>query len=119
MGNAAHTVHPNAAQGLNLGLRDAAVLAECLADTMRQGGDVGAVNTLSRYAALRRCDQRRVLGLSHGLALLFYNELAPVIVARNLAMLAIDLIAPLKRGFVRTAMGLGGYQPRLVRGLPL
>lgn len=119
IGNAAHTVHPNAAQGLNLGLRDVALLAERLADTARRGGDVGAVETLAGYAELRRCDQLRVLALSHGLALLFYNELAPLIALRDLGMLAIDLFAPLKRAFMRTAMGLGSYQGRLARGLPL
>lgn len=119
IGNAAHTVHPNAAQGLNLGLRDVALLAECLVDAARCGGDIGAGNILRHYAALRRCDQRRVLALSHGLALMFYNQIPPLIVARDLAMLAVDIITPLKRAFMRTAMGLGGPQPRLARGLPL
>ncbi|MGH8532906.1 MAG: 2-octaprenyl-6-methoxyphenyl hydroxylase [Gammaproteobacteria bacterium] len=119
IGNAAHAIHPNAAQGLNLGLRDAATLAECLVDTYCAGEDPGAYPLLRRYAEMRRADQRRVIALSHGLARLFGNDLCPLVIARDLAMCAIDMIPALKRALVRRAMGFGGPLPRLGRGIPL
>ncbi len=119
IGNAAHGIHPNAAQGLNLGLRDVAALAERLCDCRREGGDCGAPELLRDYSASRSRDQRRVMCLSDGLATVFYNDLAPLCLARNLGMLALDCLPPLKRRLMRQAMGLAGAQPRLVRGLPL
>jgi 2-octaprenyl-6-methoxyphenol hydroxylase len=119
IGNAAHTIHPNAAQGLNLGLRDAAALAECIADARRAGEDIASTAHLEKYAAGRIEDHRNVTRLSDGLARIFYNDIAPLVVARNLAMVAVDLVPPLKRRLVRQAMGLSGHQPRLVRGLAL
>lgn len=119
IGNAAHTIHPNAAQGLNLGLRDAAALAEQIVDALRQGQDPGDTAVLRTYAVQRHADHRRVIRFSDGLARLFYNDILPFVVGRNLAMLAVDLVPPLKRGLMRQAMGLEGRQPRLARGLPL
>ncbi len=119
IGNAAHAIHPNAAQGLNLGLRDVATLAECVIDACRAGEDPGAYSMLHRYAEMRRADQRRVIAFSHGLARLFGNDLCPLVIARDLAMCAIDMIPALKRALVRRAMGLSGPLPRIARGLPL
>lgn len=119
VGNAAHTLHPNAAQGLNLGLRDVATLAELVVDAFRQGADMGDPQLLKTYADLRRDDQGRVLRLSDGLARLFYNEFVPVILLRDAAMVAVDLLPPLKSALARRAMGLVGRQPRLACGLPL
>jgi 2-octaprenyl-6-methoxyphenol hydroxylase len=119
IGNAAHTIHPNAAQGLNLGLRDAAALAECMARTVTEHGDIGSLAMLNAYAGSRSRDQDRVVRFSDGLTQLFYNDFMPLVGVRNLAMLAIDLVPPLKRALVRRAMGLTGRQPRLVRGLTL
>ena len=119
IGNAAHAIHPNAAQGLNLGLRDVATLAECVIDACRAGEDPGAYPPLRRYAEMRRTDQRRVIAFSHGLARLFGNDLFPLVIARDLAMCAIDMIPALKRALVRRAMGFGGPLPRLGRSIPL
>ncbi|MGH8592445.1 MAG: 2-octaprenyl-6-methoxyphenyl hydroxylase [Gammaproteobacteria bacterium] len=119
VGNAAQTLHPNAAQGLNLGLRDVATLAELVVDAFRQGKDIGDPQLLKTYAELRREDQRRVVRLSDGLARLFYNEFLPAILLRDAAMLAVDLLPPLKSALARRAMGLAGRQPRLVCGLSL
>jgi 2-octaprenyl-6-methoxyphenol hydroxylase len=119
IGNAAHTIHPNAAQGLNLGLRDVATLAELLIEAKRSGADLGGAELLRRYYAWRRPDQLETVGFSHGLAQLFYNDFLPLVVNRDLAMLAIDLIPPLKYKLMRRAMGITGHPPRLVRGLPL
>ncbi len=119
IGNTAHAIHPNAAQGLNLGLRDVATLAECVIDACRAGEDPGAYPMLRGYAEMRRADQRRVIAFSHGLARLFGNDLFPLVIARDLAMCAIDMIPALKRALVRRAMGFGGPLPRLGRGIPL
>jgi 2-octaprenyl-6-methoxyphenol hydroxylase len=119
IGNAAHAIHPNAAQGLNLGLRDVATLAEVLAEASRAGKDPGNEALLQTYADRRQHDHWQTIALSDGLTRLFYNDFPPLVVTRNLAMLAIDLIPPLKRDLVRRAMGLTGHQPRLVRGLSL
>ncbi len=117
LGNAAHTVHPNAAQGLNLALRDVAELAERLAENARAGRDPGDPAMLARYLEARRADQRRVVALTDGLVRLFYNDSYPLAVARGLAMLAVDLVPPLKRALCEMAMGQSGRQARLVRGL--
>lgn len=119
LGNAAHTVHPNAAQGFNLGLRDVAALAEVISDAIRAGEDPGSEQCLKQYVASRRSDQRRVIAFTNGLASLFYNDYLSRIMVRDIGMLAVDLIPPLKRQFMRQAMGLFGRQPRLVRGLAL
>ncbi len=115
IGNAAHTLHPVAGQGLNLGLRDVASLAELLADA----GDPGDPGLLREYAAWRRADQRVTGGFTDGLVRLFSNELPPLALARNLGMLALDRLPPLKRLLLRQAAGMAGRQPRLMRGLGL
>jgi 2-octaprenyl-6-methoxyphenol hydroxylase len=117
LGNAAHTVHPNAAQGLNLALRDVAGLADCLAGVARAGRDPGDPDVLRRYLDSRRADQRRVVALSDGLVRLFHNDRFPLTLGRGVAMLAIDLCPPLKRALSEVAMGLRGRQARLARGL--
>jgi len=117
LGNAEHTVHPNAAQGFNLGLRDAAALAEHLSGAAAV--DPGARELLEAYHASRRRDQDRVLRFTDGLAQLFYNNRPERIVLRDAGMLITDLLPGLKRGLMRRAMGLGGRQPGLVLGDPL
>ena len=119
LGNAAHAIHPNAAQGLNLGLRDVAALAELLHAAGRGGGDVGDDRLTAAFAAERQADHRRIIRLSDGLARLFYNELLPLKWLRGGAMLAMAALPPLRRQLVELASGLKGPAPRLVRGLPL
>jgi 2-octaprenyl-6-methoxyphenol hydroxylase len=119
IGNAAHTLHPVAGQGFNLGLRDVAALAEVISDAARADVDIGSRAALARYEAWRRRDQRRVVALTDGLIRLFSNDFAPVVAARNLGMLGLELLPPLKRAMMRQTMGLAGRLPRLARGLPL
>ncbi len=119
MGNAAHTMHPNGAQGLNLGLREVAALAEVVLDAHRAGEDIGAAAVLNQYVDWRASDHRKVVRFSDGLTQIFYNDFGPLVVARNMAMLAVDLLPGLKRNLARRATGLSGHQPRLVRGLAL
>lgn len=117
VGNAANHLHPVAGQGLNLGLRDVAALAELVGGCVGEGGDPGDAALLARYAADRRQDQKRVSGATDGLVRLFSNRFAPLVLARNLGLLAFDLLPPIKRRFGEHAMGLGGRQSRLTRGL--
>ena len=119
LGNAAHTIHPNAAQGFNLCLRDTAGLAEVLVPALRMGADPGQRQLLNRYRDLRARDQRNIIRFTDGLASMFYNDLPHRVMGRNLAMLCIDICPLLKRSFMRRAMGISGHQPALVRGVPL
>jgi 2-octaprenyl-6-methoxyphenol hydroxylase len=116
LGNAAHSIHPNAAQGFNLGLRDVAGLAECIFMGIEKGLATHDVSILDAYIKLRQADQRRVMRFTNGLASSFYNELPLLGSARNAAMLLLDSIPDLKASFVETTMGIAGLQPRLVRG---
>ena len=119
IGNAAHALHPIAGQGFNLGLRDVAALAECLAEAARAGADPGNAPLLRRYAEWRRHDQGRVIAFTDGLTRLFANPLLPVALLRDAGMLALDVLPPAKRLFERLTMGRVGRLPRLARGLPL
>jgi 2-octaprenyl-6-methoxyphenol hydroxylase len=119
IGNAAHTVHPVAGQGFNLGLRDVAVLAETLMDAIRTGGDIGNLTVLNRYAARRGRDNRVTQAFTHSLIRVFANDFPPLVLARNLGLVAVDLMPPVKRALVRITSGLAGKLPRLARGLPL
>jgi len=119
LGNAAHTIHPNAAQGFNLGLRDVAGLAECIFAGIEKGLGIEDVSILENYIKLRFSDQQRVIRFTNGLASSFYNQLPLLGSARNLAMLLVDSIPDLKASFAEKAMGIAGLQPRLVRGLQL
>ncbi len=119
IGNAANHLHPVAGQGLNLGLRDAAVLAEIVSACLHEGGDPGDSSVLARYTEWRCRDQKLVSRATDALVRLFSNRLAPLVVARGLGLLAFDLFPPAKRRFGNHAMGLAGRQSRLARGLPL
>ncbi|GMR06823.1 MAG: 2-octaprenyl-6-methoxyphenyl hydroxylase [Gammaproteobacteria bacterium] len=117
VGNAAHTVHPVAAQGFNLGLRDVAWLAEVLVLAHDKQQDPGALNTLQQYENIRDRDTQRVTGFTHGMIKVFTSRLAPVIAGRNLALLATDIFPELKQALLKRTMGLTGRQARLARGL--
>jgi len=119
LGNAAHTIHPNAAQGFNLGLRDVAGLAECIFAGIEKGYTLDDISILENYMALRQTDQQCVMQFTNKLASSFYNELPLLSFARNSAMLLLDSIPDIKKLFVNRTMGLAGLQPRLVRGQSL
>lgn len=115
-GDAAHVVHPLAGQGLNLGLRDVAALAECVADTARLGLDFGGPETLSRYERWRRFDTvQSALGFD-ALNRLFSNDRDTVRLARDLGLGLVDRLPPLKRFFMREGAGSTGDPPRLLKG---
>lgn len=115
-GDAAHSIHPIAGQGLNLGLRDVAALAECLVDAARLGLDIGAAAALERYQRWRRVDTLILVGVTDALNRLFSNDLRPVRLTRDLGLGIVERVPPLKRLFMRHAMGMLGDLPRLVRG---
>jgi 2-octaprenyl-6-methoxyphenol hydroxylase len=115
IGNAAQSLHPVAGQGFNLGLRDAAALAERVA----QDGDPGAPALLASFAQERAADRRGVTRFTDGLIRMFGDTRAPVRWARDAGLLLFDLLPPAKSALARVSLGFGGRTPRLARGLPL
>jgi 2-octaprenyl-6-methoxyphenol hydroxylase len=116
VGDAAHVIHPIAGQGLNLGLRDVAALAELVVDARRLGLDIGNPELLARYQRWRRFDNTLLAAVTDGLNRLFSNSLAPLAVARDLGLVLVDRMPLAKRFLMRHAMGMVGDLPRLVRG---
>ncbi len=122
VGNAAHGLHPVAAQGFNLGMRDVATLCDCIADARAEQGvafDCGDTAILENYAQWRRDDQSKVVRFTDGIVRLFADTRLPVRALRNLGMLAFDMIPGVRRVFAKHTMGLAGRLPRLSRGVPL
>jgi 2-octaprenyl-6-methoxyphenol hydroxylase len=119
IGNAAHTVHPVAGQGFNLGLRDVAALAQVLSEAQRAGRGLGEQAVLENYAAWRQRDNLAISTFTDGLVRIFSNDLPPLSLLRNLGLVSVDLFPPAKRALLRLSMGLAGRLPRLARGLPL
>lgn len=107
VGNAAHTLHPVAGQGFNLGLRDVAVLAAMLRDGTREGRDPGEARLLRDYARSRQRDLMTLVAFTDGLVRLFSNPLGPIQLGRSLGLTAVALMPPLKHLLARVTMGLG------------
>lgn len=116
VGDAAHVVHPIAGQGLNLGLKDVAALAEVVVDAYRVGLDIGSLAVLERYERWRRLDTVLMIAATDGINRLFSNRSGPLRLVRDLGLAAVDRLAPLKRVLMRDAMGTLGELPRLIRG---
>ncbi|MDP4021715.1 FAD-dependent monooxygenase [Methylobacterium sp. NEAU 140] len=116
LGDAAHVIHPIAGQGLNLGLADAAALAEAVTEALRLGLDPGGPGTLRAYERARRFDTVAMAAMTDGLNRLFSNDALPVRLARDLGLGLVDRMPGLKRFFATEAAGLGGASPRLLRG---
>jgi 2-octaprenyl-6-methoxyphenol hydroxylase len=115
-GDTAHGVHPIAGQGLNLGLKDAAALAEVVLDAARLGLDIGAVDVLKRYERWRRFDSA-LMGLTmDAMNRLFSNDIAPLRAIRDLGLGIADRVGPLRRFLMRQAGGDIGKLPRLLKG---
>ncbi|RJF81395.1 FAD-binding protein [Azospirillum cavernae] len=119
IGEAAHAIHPIAGQGLNLGLRDVAALAEVIVDAHRLGLDVGGPEVLARFQRWRRFDTVLLAAVCDGLVHLFSNNIPPIRLARDLGMGLVNRLPPVKRFFMKHAMGIVGDLPRMIRGQPL
>jgi 2-octaprenyl-6-methoxyphenol hydroxylase len=116
IGDAAHVIHPIAGQGLNLGLRDVAALAEVIVDAARLGLDIGAANVLERYQRWRRFDTVAMGVATDGLNRLFSNRSDVLRLVRDVGLGVVDRLPALKRLFIREAAGLVGDVPKLLRG---
>jgi 2-octaprenyl-6-methoxyphenol hydroxylase len=116
LGDAAHAIHPLAGQGLNLGLKDAAALAQVLAEALRLGEDIGSEAVLERYARWRRLDNLAVALACDGFNRLFSNDNPVLRAARTAGLAAVGRIGPARRFFMQEAGGALGDLPRLLRG---
>jgi 2-octaprenyl-6-methoxyphenol hydroxylase len=116
VGDAAHIIHPIAGQGLNLGLRDIAALAEAIADAARLGLDIGGDDVLTRYQRWRRFDTMTMGVATDGLNRLFSNHSDVLRLARDIGLGMVDRVPRLKDVFIRQAAGVTGEVPRLMRG---
>jgi len=114
--DAAHAIHPIAGQGLNMGIRDVAALAELVVDARRIGRDIGDPDILADYERWRRVDNMTLAVTTDLLTRLFANDIAPVRAARAAGLAAVNATPPLRRFFMRHAMGVVGELPRLLRG---
>ena len=116
VGDAAHVIHPIAGQGLNMGLKDVAALAECIVDAARLGIDFGSASVLERYQSWRRFDTMAMGVATNALNLLFSNKSTVLRGIRDIGLGLVDRLPPLKSLFIRQAAGLSGEIPRLLKG---
>lgn len=115
-GDAAHGIHPIAGQGLNLGFRDAAALAEVVVEADRMGQDIGSIDVLERYQMWRRFDTFQMGVTTDVLNRMFSNDFGPLRAVRDIGLGVVDRLPGLKSFFIRQASGLAGDTPRLLRG---
>ena len=116
VGDAAHVIHPIAGQGLNMGLRDVAALAESVVDAVRLGLDPGSAAVLERYQRWRRFDTMAMGVATDGLNRLFSNQSDVLRLARDVGLGLVDRLPALKEFFIREAAGVTGEVPKLLRG---
>jgi ubiquinone biosynthesis UbiH/UbiF/VisC/COQ6 family hydroxylase len=105
LGNAAHSLHPVAGQGFNLALRDAASLALTMGRARAVGQDFSSIRVLEEYRLAQSADQQRVLALTRGLPAMFTPRSPGLVAGRNVALMAMNVVAPLRRRFAQLGMG--------------
>jgi 2-octaprenyl-6-methoxyphenol hydroxylase len=116
VGDAAHVIHPIAGQGLNMGLKDVAALAEVIVDAARLGLDIGEASVLERYQRWRRFDTMAMGLATNSLNFLFSNRSILLRTVRDIGLGIVDRAPPLKKLFIRQAAGLTGEVPKLLKG---
>ncbi len=116
VGDAAHGIHPIAGQGLNLGFKDAAAIAETIVEADRLGQDIGAFDVLERYERWRRFDTVQMGVTTDVLNRMFSNDFSPLRAVRDIGLGLVDRMPHMKRFFISQASGLSGPAPRLLRG---
>ncbi|USG61565.1 FAD-dependent monooxygenase [Sneathiella marina] len=119
IGDAAHGMHPIAGQGLNLGLRDVAALAQVVIDASRLGLDMGGATVLEDYQRWRRFDSIALLAITDGLNRLFGSDIPAVRLSRDIGLAAVNKMPKLKGFFMEHARGTVGKMPRMLQGKPL
>ena len=119
VGDAAHGIHPIAGQGLNLGFKDAAALAETVVEADRLGLDIGALDVLQRYERWRRFDTWQMGVTTDVLNRMFSNDFTPLRAVRDIGLGLVDRMPGMKNFFISQAAGLSGPSPRLLRGEPI
>ena len=119
-GDAAHGIHPISGQGLNLGFKDVAALAETIVEADRLGLDIGSLNILERYETWRRFDTFRMGVTTDVLNRLFSNDIGPIRIARDIGLGLVDRLPGLKSYFIGQAAGTANpANPRLLEGQPI
>lgn len=116
VGDSAHVIHPIAGQGLNMGLKDVAALAEVVVDAARLGMDLGGADVLERYQRWRRFDTMAMGVATNSLNFLFSNQSTLLRTVRDIGLGIVDRTPPLKNSFIRQAAGLTGEIPKLLKG---
>ena len=119
VGNSAHTLHPIAGQGLNLGLRDVALLAELLFDCRNAGKPINDEQFLQQFTKMRISDHENIIHLTHGLVGMFSNAFIPAIVGRNIGLSLMDRIPFLKSKLAQSTMGFSGKNSKLASNIPI
>jgi 2-octaprenyl-3-methyl-6-methoxy-1,4-benzoquinol hydroxylase len=119
VGDAAHMINPLAGQGVNIGLLDAAALAEVLLEAHKKDEDISSLAVLKRYEKMRQMENLKMMTVMDAFYRVFSNQILPIKFLRNLGLGLAERILPAKNLVMRSAMGLEGNLPRLARGKPI
>jgi len=118
IGDAAHCCHPVGGQGLNMGIRDAAAIAEILQTAHQQGEDIGSLSVLQRYESWRQLENLTILGFTDFLDRMFSNHWLPIVALRRLGLGILQTVQPVKIYALQLMTGLRGRSPQLGRISP-